>query len=175
MIRADLAPAIWQVAFFRDEPLYWFDRFLHRGFMHVMCFGYSTPAKAWIVYDPALDGVDLRAIPHGEAMAKFYQDLIENRATIIRVRTGDGVAPWRHRFFFTCVTGVKQIVRSRSGALRPLALLRDLIAEGGEIVFWRGEPYESKTSERGPAPESATRPRGTGGGTANHLGNATPA
>lgn len=140
-----LSPAIWHVAFTRQKCEFFFDRLSPPGFRHVFCFGYCPHAESWVVYDASLNGVDLKLIPHGEPMAKFYQEMLASGATILRVRSGEKTPAWRHRFFFTCVTGVKQIVRSNSGALRPLGLLRDLIREGADIVFWRGQPYEAQT------------------------------
>lgn len=155
MKAASFQPAIWHVVFNRDIREFSFDWMNPCGFRHVFCFGYCPIAKTWVVYDASLNGVDLKVIPAGDAMAGFYQKLLEAKSTIVRVRAAERSPAWRHRVFFTCVTGVKQIIRSPSGALRPIGLFRDLLREGAQIVFWRGEAYESEAPEGRPAIEGA--------------------
>lgn len=123
----------WFLAFRTDtgDPI---ARFLTRGqrFRHVSCFGFVHPAGCWTFYDWNLASTMLSVVP--EALADEALAYAIDGATIVRF-----VPPaviWRSnpKLGFWCVTSVAHLTGVRSSALRPDALFRDCVAQGGTII-----------------------------------------
>lgn len=138
-------PAFWHVAFIRDETEHLIDLISPKGFRHVLCYGYVMEFGAWIVVDPSIRKNDIHLIKEGGPMAEFLWGLMGRGATVVRMPSREQAAPIDSALPATCVNIVKRTIGIRSGALRPIALYRDLLADGGEIVFEKGKRRETES------------------------------
>lgn len=135
---APTSPRIWHVAFVgtkRDHPYDWMSPL---GFLHVFAFGFIASADRWVVYDVGLYGTEILCFPNADQFSAWYARLLEEGATVVKV-VSKPCKPLTGRMGLTCVNAVKRLVGARSSALRPIGLFRDLVAQGGKVVFLRGQ------------------------------------
>lgn len=144
-MRPPADPGEWYVAFNGLDRMGWWDWFLTRpGFRHTFAFAYSSHALRWIVYDVMRDRTIVRA--YRRRAFDVWMAQLPAETIILRV-TAAPMAPMRlHRAIFDCVSAVKHLIGSRSRALRPEALCRDLLAIGATYAFGTGPKHEEAES-----------------------------
>ena len=125
-------PGAWYAAFFDGERKRWWWRLCRPGFRHVLAFGYSAQADAWLIYDVTLLRTYVCAI-RPEVFDAWLQGLPTHR-TIVRLDHPVD-APPASRLGFWCVPAVAHLLGVKTRALRPQALYRDLIAHGATPAF----------------------------------------
>jgi hypothetical protein len=76
-------PGAWYAAFFDGERKRWWWRLCRPGFRHVLAFGYSAQADAWLIYDVTLLRTYVCAI-RPEVFDAWLQGLPTHR-TIVRL------------------------------------------------------------------------------------------
>lgn len=131
-------PEVWTVVFHRKSSRRWIDWLAFGEFKHVSAFAYLAGIRAWLVYDVQHSGTQLVVIPDCDTaislLDRMYGDCLQ-----VRMRRGEG-GPGGARLGFFCVPAVKHLLRIRSSALRCNALLRHLLANGGEVTHG-ARPY----------------------------------
>lgn len=130
---SEFEPADWYVVFHEHSPKWWV-RWLARGrFKHVSVFGIVKRSATWVFYDFHLDRARVYAIPDFDADIAIGH-FIEG-ATVVRMARPIGrEADVNLRLGWWCVPAVAHILGIRSCALRPDALFRQCLAQGGELV-----------------------------------------
>ncbi|MDB5937588.1 MAG: hypothetical protein JWQ01_4932 [Massilia sp.] len=127
-----IEPTQWNVVFHPTAATPWMNRVPIGRFKHVSAFAYLAGIKGWLVYDVQLDGTRLVVLPDIPESMDVIGRLTDG-CDIISMRRGDaGSTGWRLGFW--CVPAIKHLIGLRSGALRPDALRRDCLRNGGEIV-----------------------------------------
>lgn len=126
-------PSAWYVAFFGATRDHWWDRLSPPGFEHVLAFAYAAHAERWVVYDVGRDRTVIRTLT-ADAFTRWIAGLPAGR-TIVHFEAGDAPAPPANRVGFWCSIAVAHLVGVRSRALRPVALYRDLLAQGARPAF----------------------------------------
>jgi hypothetical protein len=155
---ADCEPTDWFVAFHPDSPTWWV-RWLACGrFKHVSVMGFVPRAQTWAFFDFQMDRSRIYLIGNHEADAALGHFAAGN--TIVRMARPIGqelnlnmsVGLW-------CVPAAAHILGLKSCALRPDALFRQCLANGGEIIDESGGHEAAAAKGR----SGARPPEGSGG------------
>jgi hypothetical protein len=123
-------PRKWVICFCRKSTRWWLDRLPIGEFKHVRAFGSIPEIQSWVFFDPAWDRTVIKVARGHAAEQLVLQFLHDCEAVVMPANTG----PMRPHVGGWCVPAVKQLVGLRSGALRPNALYRDCLANGGETL-----------------------------------------
>lgn len=121
----------WYVVFHEKSSLRWLWWIGH--FKHVSAFAYLPGFKAWIVYDVQVHYTRIIHHSHeawiGGALAEWTRD-----AEIVKFkRRVDGRTKIASRFLFFCGPAIRHLIGLTSCiALRPDAIYRDIMRNGGE-------------------------------------------
>lgn len=123
-------PTKWFVVFHKTTTRRWI-RWLACGrYKHVSLFGYAEAAAAWVLYDVGLERTEIAVIPDrffDGVMARHIAD-----ADVIEMEATKGA---RLRFGgHYCVPAVGHVLGLRVCALRPDALYRHCLANGGKLI-----------------------------------------
>lgn len=156
---ADCEPHDWYVVFHPETSKWWIDWLSWGRFKHVSVFGFVNRAQAWVFYDFHLDRARIYVVGNHEADIAIGHYSTGN--TVVRMARPIGrekdinlpVGAW-------CVPAVAHIVGLRTCALRPDALFRQCLANGGEIIGPEGDEDEAKRAEG----RSRTQAPAAGGG-----------
>lgn len=136
-----IEPDEWFLCFLGTERHHWFDRFTKKGFRHVCAFAYLPLTGCWVFYDVNIFRTVI-SVSGGEDADRRIGGLAR-LGKILRVKPGAG-GRWWSRLGFWCVPAMKHLIGSRSSALTPYGLYRDLLEQGSEPAFeesyefWRG-------------------------------------
>lgn len=108
----------WYVAFWED---------------HCLAFMFDGAAGVWVIVDPRWGRTSVRPV----LSAKFdrWLRMVKRTASILYV--GPPGAGLPVQIGFPCVAQVKRLIGSRSGALLPGGLRRDLLRSGARQAFVR--------------------------------------
>lgn len=123
-------PTQWFVCFQRHATA-WVERLPIGRYKHVAAFALVPYINTWIFVDVCLDRTSIK-IARGDA-AKVLIGAFATDAMVVQMpaRSRTTLLP---RLGGWCVPAVKHLIGLRSGALRPDALLRDCLRNGGEIA-----------------------------------------
>lgn len=127
---------VWNIIFLKaDRRRHYLDLFTGKDWRHVVAYGWSN--DRWIVYD--VGDVRSQILVLNDYQFDSWHETIDHRVTAaVKFETTDRTVP-ATRVGLWCVTAVKHLTGLRSGALRPKALFRHLLRNGGEVHSWYGE------------------------------------
>ncbi|MBW8285092.1 MAG: hypothetical protein K0M55_15990 [Rhizobium sp.] len=134
----DCEPKDWFVVFHENRGRWWVDWLACGRFKHVSVFGKVERSGAWVFYDFHLDRAHIMVVGDWEADIAIghYADM----GTVVRFpRLLSNVGAFAFRPGWWCVPAVAHIIGLRTCALRPDALFRQCLANGGEIVGREGQ------------------------------------
>lgn len=122
-------PTQWYVCFCRRAATRWLERLPIGRYKHVRAFGCVPAVNTWIFFDPALDRTSVR-LARGASVRKLMTEWLTG-ADVIRmpVVSRETLIP---RLGGWCVPAIKHLVGISGCALRPDALWRDCLRQGGE-------------------------------------------
>ena len=147
----------WYLAFHLKRNDWWGERLIPGRFSHVSAFSYLDGPKVWVLVDhtPRRTGT-VGIWPSDHHIPSELGVWVAN-CSILRadVRQREGFRP---RFGFWCVTAVKDLLGSESGALSPEGLWNDLVRAGAQIVH---DAFTAPT-QAGPDGGSPDRERSEG-------------
>jgi hypothetical protein len=140
-------PTAWLLIFNVSTGLPWLDGLIPGFFKHVSAVGWVSDAQVWIFYDVSWRRTSLKVLPDKEgsrcyALAQRGNGVLKVAVDVER----RGAAMFRAGFW--CVPAMKHLIGSRSGALRPDRLWRDLVASGAEVFSNDGIAAGSNGSNR---------------------------
>jgi hypothetical protein len=124
--------ATWFVVFHPDCVAWW-ARLIPGRFKHVSAFAWVEGCRVWVFYDVSLAQTKVMVLPEGQAAIDRLA-LWTAHCSILKVRAR-ARARERIRLVFSCVSAIRHLVGVTGGALRPDALMRDLLRSGAEMVF----------------------------------------
>lgn len=120
----------WYICFCEGNHEYPLRRFFKKGFRHVWAFAYDEPADIWLVFDPGLDGILIRATKKAsKIMARAYVE-----GPVLRIEIENQMLI-RSRFFTTCVSQVCQLLGMNLFVHTPWRLFCALKHRGAESVL----------------------------------------
>ncbi|TBY41599.1 hypothetical protein [Rhizobium leguminosarum] len=140
----DCEPSDWYVAFDPWSDRRWI-RWLALGrFKHVSCFGFVERAQTWAFFDFHLDRSRIFVV--GDHEADKLIGHYSTGKTVVRMAKPIGrELDVNISFGGWCVPAVAHIIGIRTSALRPDALFRQCLANGGEII--RPEEHENEATQ----------------------------
>lgn len=129
------------VMFMGQERETLLDYFSPPGFRHVLAFWFDSRIDGWVIYNVCGDRTAINVL-YGQTFDRWL--LIRRRAGSRILAVPAGVENPRRILFspYHCVTAVAHAVGTKSRALRPIALWRDLLREGANEAFI-GHPVKS--------------------------------
>lgn len=113
-----LGPQTWFFAFEHAESVWW-HRWLKRGYAH--CFAFGFDGEAWLVVDPAFEGLIVRRASADEVEGWFARASLGG-LRLWRVPV-QGQAVVRPRWVVTCAGALAAIVGFRETPLTPWGLI----------------------------------------------------
>jgi hypothetical protein len=121
----------WSVVFHRQSKHLFFRLIAMGEFKHVSALAWIPELGQWWIYDVGFRRTSLKALVDGPAAQSIIAAIVKGNAVVtIDVREDD--LPWMRLGMF-CTTAVAHLIGLRSGALRPDALYRHLVAQGGIV------------------------------------------
>jgi hypothetical protein len=137
----------WTVVFHRKAENRFFAAIALGHFKHVSAFAWIPEFGIWTIYDVGFRRTRVVHLADGPAAQQILAAIVTGNATVtVDVRTTD--LPWMRLGMF-CTSAVAHLVGVRSGALRPDALYRHLVAKGGVV---RDDGTAKTTNADGPEP-----------------------
>ncbi|WP_457663986.1 hypothetical protein [Sinorhizobium medicae] len=143
---SECEPKDWFIVFHEDSPKWWI-RWLARGrFKHVSVFGAVPRSNSWVFYDFNLDRSRVYVVADYESDIAIGH--FASMGTVVRMARPFGrEAEINLRPGWWCVPAVAHIVGLRGCALRPDALFRQCLAQGGEIIEPKGAENEGREAQ----------------------------
>jgi hypothetical protein len=127
-----IEPLEWFVVFHRQAPTRLLSLLAFGEFKHVSAFAYVPGFKAWLVYDAQLAGTRLFLLPHRDTSKAVLIRFMDNCAVLkIAKQWNSHAMPWSSRLGFYCVPAVIHLLGLRCVAVRPDALYRHILRNGG--------------------------------------------
>jgi hypothetical protein len=147
-------PTEWYVIFRRKVAVPWLRWFALGEFKHVSAMTYCAGFKAWLVYDTQLRGTRIFLVAHGHngAVIKPFFTEYTRDCAIVKIARGDAYMGLSSRWGLYCVNEIKHLVGVRCASIRPDALYRALLRNGGILIDEqrRADPAD------GPKPATGT-------------------
>ena len=149
--------ARWTVVFHRKAENRFFGLIALGRFKHVSAFAWLPELGIWTFYDVGFRRTRIVHLADGVAAHAYIAGVVEGNAVVTVDVRDDGLPLMRWGMF--CTTGVAHLLGLRSGTLRPDALFRLLVANGGVV-----QDYGAKDTKDGSRSEPAG---GAGAGAEN--------
>lgn len=124
----------WYLAFFDQpwrgqDPRAWWERFIAKGFGHVMAYGYCVAARQWVVVDWTKEGLSVM-LPDRNELAVMIA-WIKTNGVIMEVPAAEfRESRYIPRLPFYCVSMVKHLIGLDCWAVTPRQLYRQLRKRG---------------------------------------------
>jgi hypothetical protein len=129
----DCRPTEWMVVFHRESGRRWVKWLAFGRYQHVSAFAQVKSAGIWLFYEVMVGRTEVMAVP--DAKADPLLALYARKGCIVRMKApipaDDGI---KVKPGLWCVPAVAHLLGLRTCALRPDALLRHCLANGGTIV-----------------------------------------
>ena len=135
MARAVQDPRIkeWFVAFTdRTNTKFWYDPLIKPGFKHCYAFTYDKAAGVWLIFDPAIDSLVIRALSFKKAERFLYS--IKGQDAVLEVKVPKE-PQFLTRHFQSCVTSIAHLVGVNILIPTPYRLFCALVKQGAEVSF----------------------------------------
>jgi hypothetical protein len=142
-------PAEWFVVFHPAASSRWLSALAMGRFKHVSAFTYVQVGDCWLFLDAEWTG--LRIVHAKHEIARQQIARYAAHGVIVKCRRADAPMRLWSRAGFTCVSAVKQLLRVKTWSLRPDALYRHLLANGGEL-FNEASAADSSRPDAGAEP-----------------------
>jgi hypothetical protein len=123
-------PQEWFVIFHPEASTRWLAALAVGRFKHVSAFAYVPVGDCWIFLDAEWSGLRIVHARHDVARAQIAR--YAEHCVIVRAPRAAAPMALAGRLGFTCVSAVRHLLGVRAWSLRPDALYRHLLANGGE-------------------------------------------
>ena len=140
----------WTVVFHRKAENRFFSLIALGHFKHVSAFAWLPELGIWTFYDVGFRRTRIVHLADGVAAHAYIARVVEGNALVTLDVRDDGLPLMRWGMF--CTTGVAHLLGLKSGTLRPDALYRLLVANGGAV-----RDDGAKEARDGGRPEPAGR------------------
>lgn len=145
-----IEPVQWNVVFHRKALSRWSSAIAMGHFKHVSAFAYLAGLKGWVLFDVQFSRLRIVVLPDTFDSRVILGQVMKGNAVILMSRReGGGIRFFRLGFF--CTSAIKHLLGIRSSALRPSALFRECLRNGGELISGDENGDVDKPSTAGPA------------------------
>jgi hypothetical protein len=124
-------PTQWAVCFTQKCATSWLEWIPIGKYKHVRAFGCVPYINTWVFFDPALNRTTI-TIARGGVASELISEYL-HQADVIQMPSL-ARASLRPRIFGWCVPQVAHLLGLPTSALRPDALWRDCLRQGGAVV-----------------------------------------
>lgn len=104
-----------------------------KAFLHCFAFAYDGNGERWMIYDVSRKGTSIVALT-GVQFNLWITYMRREGARVLEVNTEPAERFWLQVGLW-CVVSIRHLVGSRSRALRPIGLWRDLRRAGAKEAF----------------------------------------
>ena len=118
----------WTIVFHRKAENWFFSAIALGRFKHVSAFAWLPELGIWVFYDVGFRRTRLMHMADGVHAHAAIAAVVEGNE-VLTVDVADASLPLMRAGLF-CTTAIKHLIGLRSGALRPDALYRHLVAHG---------------------------------------------
>ena len=122
-----IEPDYWNIVFHPSQTRT--ARILLGRFQHVSAFTYLAGFRGWMLYDVQWGGVRIAMFANLDALVAYTRDCM-----VVKFNRQYQHMSLLTRFGFYCVPAVKHLIGLSCVAVRPDALYRAIINNGGEII-----------------------------------------
>lgn len=123
----------WFIAFTdRTNTKFWYDPLIKKGFKHCYAFTYDKSAGVWLIFDPAVDSLVIRALSFKKA-ERFLRTL-KGIDTVLEVNI-EKEPLFFTRHFQSCVTQIAHLVGVNIVIPTPYHLYCALVKRGARVSF----------------------------------------
>ena len=143
-----IEPSYWNVVFHPSQTR--LDRLLLGRFRHVSAFTYIPGVAAWVMVDCQWGGMRIAFIPRLAVLIAYTSG-----CTVVKFDRRYQRFALASRFGFYCVPAIKQLLGLSCVAVRPDALYRAIINNGGEIINEPERPAAAAAGSDVPAGTAA--------------------
>jgi hypothetical protein len=138
-------PPLWVLCFSRETRHRWVGWLTPGRYKHVRAYGYIPGMACWQFFDLHLNGLSLAVVRDGPAARAVLSEWMAS-ADLMRIPR---LGPMRRPpLILTCVAAVRHLIGLPGGTLRPDALWRDCLRNGGE-------PFEAHHGKATAVPATA--------------------
>lgn len=132
----------WSVVFHRQSKQLFFRMIAMGHFKHVSALAWIPELSQWWIYDVGFRRTSLKVMVDGPAAQAAIAAIVNGNAVVtVDVREDD--LPW-FRLGLFCTTAVAHLLGLRCVAVRPDALYRKLVANGGTVQDHAGRRAENR-------------------------------
>jgi hypothetical protein len=124
-------PARWTVVFHRTAANWFFSAIAMGHFKHVSAFAWVPECRIWAIYDVSFRRTRFAFLPDTPESKKLLTDVITGNCMVTMTARDDAFPIVRLGLY--CTTAIKHLLGLRGGALRPDALFRLCVREGGKV------------------------------------------
>lgn len=136
--RRAVDPPVWVVVF-QPHTENWFVQNLMPGrFKHVAACAHIAALGLWVTYDVGLHGTKIAVIPDGAAVVTILAPWLEGCTLVMMPKDRD--ARTRLPLFGWCAPSIARLIGIRGITLRPDALYRQCLRNGGTVVDGQADP-----------------------------------
>lgn len=121
----------WTIVFHRQAENRFFSAIAMGHFKHVSAFAWLPELSQWWIYDVGFRRTRLKVVVESEEAHRIIVGLARGNA-LVTMEVRDDDLPW-FRLGMFCTTGVAHLIGVRTRALRPDALFRQLLRQGGVL------------------------------------------
>lgn len=138
-----IEPSMWFVVFKRSSKFWWVSLLATGRFKHVAAFGWLGDLRMWVFYDVGLFRTRIAVLPASPAAEAEIAMFEEDAEVVAFTPRGDRVRWWRPGFW--CVPAIAHLVGLRGAPMRPDALHRAILRQGGSVCGAK-EPAEGEVA-----------------------------
>lgn len=140
-------PEVWFAAFSPESSRRWVNWLSFGRFRHVSAFGWVSSAQCWLLFEVLSYRTEIRAVPkafEAVALAPILDSCVVVQMPPVD-RSDKGV---KFKAGFWCVPSVAHLLGLRSCALRPDALYRQCLANGGRVMAGASDEIRERPLDR---------------------------
>lgn len=124
-------PSRWTVVFHRTAANRFFSIIAMGHFKHVSAFAWVPDLRVWAIYDVSFRRTRFAFLPDTPESKALLQQVITGNCMVTMEAREDAFPIFRIGLY--CTTAIKHLLGLRGGALRPDALFRLCVREGGKV------------------------------------------
>lgn len=132
--RIGVEPSMWFLIFATSAKQRWLSWLAMGRFKHVLALGWVADQRVWVIYEVSIGRTRVAVLPACAGASEMIAELRAGNVTVAMAPGRQGMR-WLQPGFW-CVPAMAHLVGLRTWAMRPDALYRACLAQGGSLVEW---------------------------------------
>jgi hypothetical protein len=151
-------PKRWTIVFHRTAANWLFSAIALGHFKHVSAFCWVPEVRVWAIYDVSFNRTRFAFLPDTAESKALLQQVITGNCLVSMEARDDAFPIFRPGLF--CTTAIKHLLGLSGGALRPDALYRLCVREGGTVSDDENHRTSSARASSATGTGGRSQPRG---------------